>query len=226
MKSPSSSSKMPPWSFTALTAFETCPRRYYLTRVSKDVVEPQTEATIWGNRVHKALENRLSKNTQLPDYLSSYEPILSKIDSKAGKKLVEERMTLDKSFRPTTWMSESAWCRGVVDVGVIGDKKATILDWKTGKRKMASDQLKLFAGLAFAHYPWLEQVSTGFVWLKENTIDKAVFTRDQIPTLWQEFLPRVQRMEHAYSEAKWPALPSGLCRNWCPCTTCEFCGKQ
>ena len=45
-----------PWSYSALTSYETCPKRYQLTRVTKQVTEPQTEATRWGNEVHKALE--------------------------------------------------------------------------------------------------------------------------------------------------------------------------
>ena len=39
------------WSYSALGAFETCPHRYMVTRVTKAITEPQTEATLWGNRV-------------------------------------------------------------------------------------------------------------------------------------------------------------------------------
>ena len=30
-----------PWSYSALTAYETCPKRYQLTRVTKQVIEAQ-----------------------------------------------------------------------------------------------------------------------------------------------------------------------------------------
>ena len=226
MTSPSSTSKMPPWSYTALTAFETCPRRYYLTRVAKQVTEPPTEATIWGNRVHTAIEHRLQSKAPLPDYLSTYEPMIAALVKKNGKKIIEERFTLDKNFRPTTWTAPTAWCRGVVDAGIVGSKNAVILDWKTGKRKPDSSQLKLFAALTFAHYPWVERVATGFVWLKENSLDQEVFTRSQIPEIWQEFVQRVRRLEIAYADQKWQASPSGLCAKWCPCTSCEFCGAR
>lgn len=222
-----SSSKMPPWSYSSLTAFETCPKRYYLTRVAKKVVEPQTEATIWGNKVHGCLEARIKSGTALPEYLQAYEPMAAKIASREGKRIVEERMTLDRNFRPTKWTDATAWCRGIIDVGVVGSETATLLDWKTGKRKLDSDQLKLFAGFAFAHYPWVQKVKTGFIWLKENLIDKETFTREQIGDIWNEFIPRVQRLEIAYTEDKWPAKPSGLCRSWCPVgkANCDFCGK-
>lgn len=217
---------MPPWSYSALTAFETCPKRYYLTKVAKKITEPPTDATIWGNKVHGCLEARLRNGTPLPDYLKPYETLVKKIAAREGKCIVEERMTLDRNLRPTTWQAGNAWCRGIIDVGVVGSDRATLLDWKTGKRKPESDQLKLFAGFAFAHYPWINTVNTGFIWLKENKVDKETFTREQVGHIWTEFIPRVKRMELAYSENKWPAKPSGLCRSWCPVgAECEFCGK-
>ena len=41
-----------PWSYSSLTSYETCPRRYDLVRNKRVVKEPPTEATIWGNKVH------------------------------------------------------------------------------------------------------------------------------------------------------------------------------
>lgn len=215
-----------PWSYSALTAFETCPRRYQLTRVTKEVIEKQTEATIWGNKVHKALELFAKGEKPLPDDLKHYERYVRKIQAYEGKRVVEERMAIDANFRPTTWMAKNVWCRGIIDIGVVGSDTAYLLDWKTGKRKPDSDQLMLFAALAFTHYPWIDNVVTGFIWLKEGKFDKQKFTRNQIPEIWNVFLPRVTRLAHAYDDDKWIAKPSGLCKNWCPVgrSLCEFCG--
>jgi hypothetical protein len=216
-----------PWSYSALTAFETCPRRFELTRVSKKVFEPQTEATIWGNKVHKALE-LFAKGTQpLPPDMEKYGRYVKKIMSYEGKRVIEERVALDKNLRPTKWMAKDVWVRGVIDIGVVGSERAYLLDWKTGKRKPDSDQLMLFAALAFAMYPWIDSVVTGFIWLKEHKFDKQLFTRDQLPEIWAEFLPRLSRVARAYEEDKWTPKPSGLCRNWCPVGKkhCEFCGE-
>ena len=49
------------WSYSSLNAWEQCPRRYHLTRIAKVISEPQTEATLHGNEVHKALENAVGK---------------------------------------------------------------------------------------------------------------------------------------------------------------------
>lgn len=219
--------KSPAWSYSSLTAFETCPKRYQLTRVTKQVFEPQTTATTWGNTVHKALENRVKTGTGLPETMKAYESIAAKIVATPGKRVVEQRLAVNRSFQPTGWMAADVWCRGVVDVGVLGRAHGVLLDYKTGKRKVDSDQLRLFAALAFSHYTYLESVGTGFIWLKDNRIDRCAFSAAQVPDLWGTFLPRVQRLERAYDEGKWVARPSGLCREWCPVgrSLCEFCGK-
>jgi CRISPR/Cas system-associated exonuclease Cas4 (RecB family) len=214
------------WSYSALTAFETCPRRFELTRVTRKVKEPQTEATVWGNKVHKALEDFARSGKPLTPDLEKYAKYVNKILSYEGKKVVEERVALDRNFRQTTWMAKDVWVRGIIDIGVVGSEKAYLLDWKTGKRRPDSNQLKLFAALAFAMYPWIDKVVTGFIWLKSGEFDKEVFTRDQLPEIWNEFMPRLARVAIAYDQDKWTPKPSGLCKNWCPVgrQNCEFCG--
>lgn len=215
-----------PWSYSALTAYETCPRRFQLTRVTKQVRESQTEATVWGNKVHKALEDFARSGKPLSPDLEKYGKYVKKIQSYEGKRVVEERVALDRNFRPTKWMAKDVWVRGIIDIGVVGSEKAYLLDWKTGKRRPDSNQLKLFAALAFAMYPWVDKVVTGFIWLKTSEFDKEVFTRDQLPEIWAEFMPRLSRVANSYDKDKWTPKPSGLCKNWCPVGRqhCEFCG--
>lgn len=91
-----------PWSYSALTAFETCPKRFQLTRVTKKVFEPQTEATLWGNKVHKALELFAKNGSPLPADMKAYGKYVTKIQNYEGKRVVEERVALDKKHpRPT-----------------------------------------------------------------------------------------------------------------------------
>lgn len=219
--------KTPPWSYSGLTSFETCPKRYFHIKVAKDVMDSPGEAAIWGSTVHKHLEDRVRDGIPLPQSIAGYERLAVPIVAHVGQKLVEQQMAVDVNLTPVDWTSDMAWCRGIVDVGVLTGKRVVLLDWKTGKRKADSDQLKLFAGLAFAHYPQLEVAVTGFVWLKAGVVDKQRFERSQVPFIWQEFLPRVQRLERAYGEDKFPPKPSGLCSKWCPVPRhkCEFSGK-
>ncbi len=218
--------KIPPWSYSSLTSFETCGKRFYHLKVAKDVVDVPHESATWGSTVHKHLEDRVRDGTPLPSALAGYEKLAAPLADKPGR-LVEQQFAVTAGLQPTGWTSSDAWCRGIVDVGVLTSKRAVLLDWKTGKRKPGSDQLKLFAGLAFAHYPTIEMVSTGFVWLAANVVDRAKFNREDVPVIWQEFIPRVRRLELAYETGKFGPRPSGLCGKWCPVpkSLCEFSGR-
>ena len=225
-----SSLKIPAWSHTALTSFETCGFRYYCTRVTKDVVDPPNEAALWGQRVHEALEARVKTHKPLPEGMEQWESMCQKWDSmrSKGKLLTETQMCLNRSLDPVSWFAKDAWVRGVVDVGVVTDRKAVVADYKTGKRKPDNDQLKLFALMAFHHYPNVEIVHTSFIWMKEGKTDREKFYREQIPELWNEFNPRIERFENAFKQNKWQKKPSGLCGKWCPVpkSKCEFSGKD
>lgn len=214
------------WSYTALTGFETCPFRHYKTKVSKEVSDPPGEDAMWGQRVHKALEERLRDGKPLPPSLINFEPYAVKFESAPGTLLVEQQIALNDQFQPTEWFAKDAWCRAVLDVGVLTGKRGIIADWKTGKRKPENEQLELFAGVGFIAYPQVELLSTGFVWLKEKRMDREQFTRDDSPRIWQNFLPRVERMERAYKADTWDKKPSGLCRKWCPVKSCEHNGQR
>jgi len=230
------------WSYSALTSFETCPRRHYETRVTKSTREPEGAPLIFGNAAHKVLENRVERGTPIPKVVQvtaadgttisqtskGWEGMVESILSRATDDIsvvTERQICLDDRFIETDWLSQTAWVRGVIDVGLVGSTKALLLDYKTGKRKPDSDQLKLFAALAMHAWPKLERVVTGFLWLKTNQIDKETFTRSDIPNIWNDFLPRVQRMKQAFSTNSWPERHSGLCKNWCPCITCPHNGS-
>ncbi len=215
------------WSYSALDAFNTCPKRYYLTKVSKEVKEPQTEQTIWGNEVHRALEHRITKHTPLPLTMQQFEPIAATVVERAKDGVIkaEQKMALTRDYRPTTWFGKDVYVRGITDFTIQKGDSVFIGDWKTGKPTPASAQLKLTAAMTFAHSPYVKKIVNAFVWLKTGGVTTQVFTREDIPAIWQEFEPQVRRIEQAIELDKWPAKPSGLCRAWCPCTGCEHNGK-
>lgn len=217
-----------PWSYSSLSAFETCARRFYLTRITKQVIEPQSAAMVWGNSVHKALEDAVAGTAPLAERFKEYAPIVAKVRAATGKKQTEQKFALTKAFRPTTFFAPDAWFRGVIDLAVVGTKTAVIADYKTGKVKTDGDQLKLFAGAAFALYPWVEKVRTSYIWLAHDSTTTTDFVKEDLPSIWQEFAPRVHRMEVALKDDKWMPKPSGLCNAWCPVgkKLCEFCGKN
>lgn len=208
---------MQAWTYSRLESFETCPKKFYHLSVAKDHSDPPTEATKWGERVHKAMEDRITIGTPLPEGMTQWESIADKIASLPGEKYAETKLAIDRGFQPTEW--KAAWSRGIADLLVTYNNTAVVLDYKTGKRK-PSEQLALYAAYTFAYHPTVDKVTTGFVWLKEKKIDKEQFERKDIPEIWQALLPKVRKLESAYERDAWPAKPSGLCRGWCPVKSC------
>jgi len=222
--------RMPAWTYSTLDTFETCPRKFYHLKVAKDIVEPPTVYTEWGKTVHSAFENFVKEGTPLPTGMEQWQKIMSAIAALPGEKLTEHQYALDRDFQPCSW--GSAWTRGIADLVVIHKDKAVVVDYKTGKRK-PTEQLDLYAAYAFSHHPQVQTVTTGFVWLKEKKVDwnvskkdKKPFNRQEVPIIWQSLLPRVRKLESAYERDSWPARTSGLCKAWCPVTSCEFNGRR
>ena len=216
-----------PWSYSSLSKFETCPRQYKLTRMTGEVKEPPTEATTHGKDVHKALEDYLNDDADMPSKYEGYRAMADKVKDAPGDLLVEYQFALTSSFQPTEFDADDAWVRGVIDAGKINGSKATSLDWKTGKPKEDGDQMRLFAAATFALYPNLDTVRTGYVWLAHNKITQETYRREDVAGIWQGFLPRVTRLVKAAERDNFVPKPSGLCRRHCPVThdLCEFSGR-
>ena len=140
-------------SYSSLKMYENCPYRYYRQKVVKDVQDVQGEAAAYGEAIHKALELRLRDKTPLPDHLAKFESVCHMIEQKPGVLELEREMTLTESLTPTTWFAKDAWLRSKLDVLVVDGDKATILDWKTGKRRPDPEQLDIFAVQVFQHFP-------------------------------------------------------------------------
>lgn len=216
-----------PWSYSKLNAFETCARRFYLTTIKKVVVEKQSPQLAEGQAVHKALEKYVGFGEQLPPAYAKYKPMADKIKTTPGQKLVEYKFGVTQDLKPTGFWDNDVWLRGALDVSVVKPDLAVILDYKTGKRKLDSEQLKLFAAAGFVHFPHAKKIKTGFVWLPDNKIDIETFEREQAVPIFREFAIRVERMVKAEQNDDWPPTPGGLCREWCPVgrALCEFCGS-
>lgn len=207
--------KIPPWSFSSLNDFNNCPRAYQLKRVTKECVQKETEAMRHGTIQHEHLEFRMRDKKVLPPELEWFEQYAAKIDASYGGIITEQSVGLTRGLQPTGFFSDDVWCRGKLDLTVRYGDRSVVLDWKTGKRKPDSDQLMLFAAFEMADRPFIGEVRTGYVWLKDKAIDSETFTRDDVPRIWGHFIPKVERLERAYREDEWPARPSGLC-GWCP----------
>lgn len=212
------------WSFSSMNTYQTCPRQYYLTYVNKVIPYQETEATIWGSEVHKALEDYVGAGADLQEKYKPFKKWGDKILSLPGEKFVERKMALNANLEPVDFDDVSAWCRGIIDVCIIDGKRAATFDYKTGKIRADSDQLKLFAGFVFQHFPEVESVKTAYIWLKHDQTTVEKYTREDLPEIWEHFMTKAQRLQQSYERDKWVPKPSGLCNGWCGAGPdhCEF----
>lgn len=211
-------SEMGVWTYSQLDTFEQCARQYHAKYVVKRFPFVETDATRWGNRVHAAFEAVFTDGTPLPEGMTQWQKLVNKFAAIPGVKKVEQKIAIDRNFQAADYWK--SWSRGKIDLTIVNGSEAVLADWKSGKYK-ATEQLMLYAGYAFANGPQLKKVQTVFAWLRDRKLETKSFTRDQLPVIWQEFVPRVRRLELAYERDIWPAKPSGLCKGWCPVTDCE-----
>lgn len=212
------------WSFSKLKNFETCPKKHYEVDLAKNYKE-ESEHLLWGNTVHKALENAVLGRAPLPIEMKSYEKFVLSIQRANGKIEVEKQFALDKNFSPCPYFDKSAWYRGKADVIVLNGANALAVDWKTGKIQKDSVQLMLMAQCIFAHYPEVQTVRTMYVWLQEDAVSTEDFDRQEVANSWIGLLLRVKLMQEAYDTQTYHPKPSGLCRKHCPVVSCPYHGK-
>lgn len=219
---------MTTWSYSSLTAFETCARRYEITKISKRIKEPQTEAMMHGTEVHAALEHYVADGTPLPAKYKQYIPIVEAVTKAPGEKFAEMKFGLTKDLAPTEFFGDDVWVRGVLDLTIVQGDTAIVLDWKTGKPKADPSQLELFSAATLALYPTVTTVKSAFVWLAHGKVDPHTLHRGEEDEVWRGFSSRVRRMELSAEEEHYPPKPSGLCKSWCPVprSLCEFSGKR
>jgi hypothetical protein len=219
-----------PWSHSALSDFNNCPKAFYEKRVAKSVVDPPNLAGQWGDYVHKAFESylrrctprELCKDIPLPPDLEEYRGYLESINRLPGNMLAEQKYAINTQMQPCAFMAPDVWCRSILDVLIIDGQSARVIDHKTGRRKFDTRQLKLNALMVFIHHPDVMVVRTGFMWLKDKLFDTEDYVRANEATLWGEFMPDLVRYKTAFKQEMFVPRQSGLCNGWCPVTSCEF----
>lgn len=215
------------WSYSRLKNFEACPKKHYEVDIIKRAKEEEGEQLMWGNQVHDAMAKRCGeKRVPLPKAMERYEPWAARLVTSEGIIHVENKMALTRDFEACSFFDPNVWFRAVGDVIKINGTVGLIIDWKTGKIVEDSVQLALSAACVFAKFPELKKVRSRFVWLKDNATTDEDFTPGDMPNMWKALWPRIEALEHAHNTTTYMAKPGGLCRNWCPVSSCPHMGHS
>lgn len=227
------------WSFSKKKNYDTCPKRFYEIDVLKNFIEDSAQLT-QGNEVHKSMAGAILHGAGIPSSGSGRDIVLAKplpepygylkkwvdvVVAAPGELKVEEKYAITRDFQKTAYFAPNTWYRGICDVLKMQGNVATALDWKTGAVKHNSVQLMLMATCIFIHYPQIETVKTRFVWLQEDCTTPDVWHKATVMQEWVSLLPELAAMEEATKTLTYPPKPSGLCRKYCPVTSCPFFGK-
>ncbi len=111
-----------------------CVHHEFVTRTVKPVYN---EAAKTGNRIHEAIDKRLSEKEALPTEAKPWEPLCQVIDQAEGydEKLFEESIAIFEGGIPGDWYDPDIWMRYKADVILINHQGALLIDWKTGRRR-------------------------------------------------------------------------------------------
>jgi CRISPR/Cas system-associated exonuclease Cas4 (RecB family) len=209
------------WSFSSLKQYINCPRQYNEVKVLKNYEVKATQQMLYGTDVHEALENYAKTGAALPNNYKRFATLVDPLLEIDGERFIEHKMALNADKQVCSFQAKDYWVRGIVDLMIISDDTAFIVDYKTGSDKYPDmKQLKLMALMTFAHFPEVQHVKAGLLFILHNNFMPDEYHRDDIEKLWSAFTPDLERLKMSHDINQWQANPTPLC-GWCPVTVCE-----
>ena len=210
------------WSYSSLKEFQQCPRKYHEIRVLKNYKTKDTQAIIYGKEVHTALENYVRDGVELAKNYQRFKPVVDKLISIPGEKYCEYEMALTHNKEPCAFDSPDRWVRGIADLVIVDGTHAFIVDYKTGSNKYPDPkQLRLMSLMAFTHFPDVQKIKAGLLFVMHNSFISEEYFRKDIDKSWAMFEQPLKRLESSYDNNQWMPVSTPLC-GWCPVESCEF----
>lgn len=213
------------WSFSSLKTFQQCPKKYYHTKVAKDVVEPDTTATLYGKEAHTIAEEHIRDGAAVPPKFSYMQPVLDQLNSIPGEKLCEVKLGLTQDLQSCEFHAPNVWWHGIADLVVLNEEKklAYSVDYKTSKSARYADtkQLDLVACGIFAKYPNIVRVKSALIFVVSKEFVKAEHHREMMPKYMEKPTQDVARLEACLKKGVWNPVQGPLCR-FCSVKQCEY----
>ena len=203
-----------PWGWSKLDVYRACPKQFMYKFIEKRP-EPGSPAMERGSKIHNALEQYVNGWTpDMPAEINSFwKPHLKRLKALGPK--TEANWGIDKNWKPlANWFEPTTWCRAKSDVYYMEKATLVLIDFKTGKYRVPSDdQIKLYGTVGHAMLPMVETVRTSF-WF----VDQAEAPHEQVFKV--EDLTRMRgyfNKEAAllYKDRSFKEKPGQACR-YCP----------
>lgn len=206
---------------TSLQTFLTCPKQYEAKYITKEVNFEQNDHAIFGDLVHKSIENYLKRKEPLPTLLHKLQPILDKMEQVLFG--AETKLAVDKIGNPVDFFNKTAYQRCIVDAIITNTDKSIVvcIDWKTGKKRDAQVQHDFIKKCAKAKFP-NAKIVTLFLYLFVGESDRQEYDGQPLIHLNRN----MNKLQKAYADGIFQPRPSGLCSKWCDVLSCQHNGRN
>lgn len=213
------------WSFSSLKTFQQCPRKYYRTKVLKDIKEPDTQATLYGKSMHSVAEDFIRDGTPIPPEYEYIAPLMETLRAIPGEKHCELKLGLTPELEACEFDAPNVWWRGIADLVIINEEKqlAHSIDYKTSKSARYADtkQLDLVALGIFAKFPNIVRVKSALAFVVSKEFVQAEHHAAMATKYIEKPAQDVARIEAALVNGVWNPVQGPLCK-FCAVKDCEY----
>lgn len=214
-------SKFIPITPSSLGTMLTCPKQFEAKYITKEVKFQQTEATIWGNRVHTALETALKHNVTPVEEFANLAPYVETFRNMGGTLQAETKLAIDRNEQPIGWWDR--YMGGIADVLVVKGRRALVGDLKTGKFRPEDTQLHILTRCVLAAYPEVDVVNGV---LFHPHLNKNHIVKVERGEPFHELNRDIEHYETIQELGDFKPRPSGLCKKWCDVMSCPHNGRR
>lgn len=205
------------WAYTMLQTYDNiCPHQAYRRFIKKDIPFFETPAMTRGNEVHAALEYRVGGGKPLPVQMQQYEVIAAPLANRGAKAEQWVGINRDGTFADSR---QANYGRGKIDVNIVCDRSAYLVDYKTGKVREEPFELEVQAVFLKAQHPQLKTIVAQYAWLAEVKMGKVYDVSDTQAT-WARINHIVAKIGADRARGTFDKRQTGLC-GWCPVKDCE-----
>jgi CRISPR/Cas system-associated exonuclease Cas4 (RecB family) len=198
------------YSYSSIKTYEQCPQKFKFGRIDK-LPEPSGEAAERGKALHSAIEANIKGETNvLPIEIEHIRSSINEL--KTMNAVPEKQFAIDIDWKPVTFFSKKARFRGVIDIYAKNNDKAIVLDWKSGKVRDYSDQVRTYAAVSFAIDEELQAIKPIIAFIdQKKEVEYPSIPREVYPSLRAEIERRMSKIDNDTVYAPNPGI---LCK-WC-----------
>lgn len=215
-------------SHSKLNTFKQCPRKFRLQYIDKaqEFEYVESPAAARGTKLHAQLEEWvLAKINETPEVKLSPEcesvlPIINNLVNNYEKVYPEQKVSINEDHKEVSWFDRSTYYRGIIDLMVINDDEAIVIDYKSGKVRDYDGfggQLHLMAMIVFSIRPEINKVTTAYLFLDHKHTIKLDFTRDDMSALMKYYK---KQFDLVNAETEFKPTVNRYC-HWCGATNAQ-----